>query len=281
MELLKTHTEAFDLPNQLRVLTWNIHKGIGGTDRKYQLNRIIEVLQRINADIILLQEVDHQVQRTGFDKQNELIAESLNYHSHFHPIHYVKGIQDPDQKNIFRNILKNQKISELFLNWENTYGNLILTKFNFSDTHIIDLTLPFKKNRGLVLAEIHFKHLKLLIGSVHLGLLGLERKKQIKTIKKYLSQSHFNNHIKIIGGDFNDFSQNIAEDFYPFLQSGAKKSFPAIKPFFYLDEIYYYNPFQENKCLPSLVSLEQFKCDLLLKNASDHLPVVVDFKLMQ
>ena len=39
---------------QFRLITYNIHKGIGGVDRRYRLERIIETLARYKADIILL-----------------------------------------------------------------------------------------------------------------------------------------------------------------------------------------------------------------------------------
>ena len=37
---------------QFRIITYNIHKGIGGVDRRYRPERIITTLHRYNADII-------------------------------------------------------------------------------------------------------------------------------------------------------------------------------------------------------------------------------------
>ena len=53
----------------MRLLTYNIHKGIGGRDRRYQLQRVIDVLEAENPDIICLQEVDRHNQRSHFDDQ--------------------------------------------------------------------------------------------------------------------------------------------------------------------------------------------------------------------
>ncbi len=39
----------------LRLMTYNIHKGIGGVDRRYRLERIIETLALLELDIVLLQ----------------------------------------------------------------------------------------------------------------------------------------------------------------------------------------------------------------------------------
>ena len=41
-----------------RLLTWNIHKGIGGIDRRYRPDRIVEVIRHYEPDVVLLQEVD-------------------------------------------------------------------------------------------------------------------------------------------------------------------------------------------------------------------------------
>ena len=42
---------------RLRILTWNIHKGIGGVDRLYRINRVVDVLREELPDVALLQEV--------------------------------------------------------------------------------------------------------------------------------------------------------------------------------------------------------------------------------
>ena len=47
----------------MRLLTWNIHKGIGGSDRRYAMYRIFDVIEAENPDIVLLQEVDSGVPR--------------------------------------------------------------------------------------------------------------------------------------------------------------------------------------------------------------------------
>ena len=45
-------------------MTYNIHKGIGGVDRRYELNRVIEVLRSCEPDIAFLQEVDEGAPRS-------------------------------------------------------------------------------------------------------------------------------------------------------------------------------------------------------------------------
>ena len=44
-------------PSTVRVMTWNIHGGIG-VDGELALERIIEVIKRNEPDVVALQEVD-------------------------------------------------------------------------------------------------------------------------------------------------------------------------------------------------------------------------------
>ena len=63
----------------LRVMTYNIHKGIGGIDRRYRPQRIIDTIGHYQPDIVFLQEVDEGVPRSRFDRQAEQIREALGF----------------------------------------------------------------------------------------------------------------------------------------------------------------------------------------------------------
>ena len=67
---------------QFRLMTYNIHKGIGGIDRRYDLERIINVIRHYHPDIAFLQEVDEGVRRSRHDRQIELLADALEF-KHF------------------------------------------------------------------------------------------------------------------------------------------------------------------------------------------------------
>ena len=49
---------------RFRLMTYNIHKGIGGVDRRYRPERIIEAGAHCEADIVLLQDVVDGVPRS-------------------------------------------------------------------------------------------------------------------------------------------------------------------------------------------------------------------------
>lgn len=55
---------AAEEPVRLRLLSYNIHHGLG-VDDKLDLQRIAKVIQSVQPDIVALQEVDQNVQRSG------------------------------------------------------------------------------------------------------------------------------------------------------------------------------------------------------------------------
>ncbi len=106
---------------RLKVLTYNIHKGIGGLDRRYHLGRIVDVIRHYDPDVALLQEVDEGVPRLRGDRQVEELAMQLGFtHAEFQP-------NVPQRRGI--------------------YGNAILSRFPLEEAHDVELTVSFKKRR--------------------------------------------------------------------------------------------------------------------------------------
>ena len=106
---------------KIRILTYNIHKGIGGVDRLYRPERIIETLESYHADIVLLQEVDDGVPRSRQHRQVDLFGDALNMRH--------------------RAFQRNVKLTR------GHYGNAILSRFPLDDVQNLDLTVPMKKRR--------------------------------------------------------------------------------------------------------------------------------------
>src|SRR5690606_34527524 len=62
---------------RIRVVCWNIHKGIGGIDRRYDLDRIIDAILEEEPDVALLQEVADGMPQLRFEDQAWLLSEGL------------------------------------------------------------------------------------------------------------------------------------------------------------------------------------------------------------
>ena len=240
--------------NQLRILTYNIHKGIGGVDRRYDIQRIVEVIRHYDPDIALLQEVDHGAPRSRYDRQVRLLSRELGLeHRLYQP-----------------NVLLKQ----------GHYGNAILSRFPLFDTHNLNLRIPPKKRRRALIAKARLRigelHRTLLVCNTHLGLAGFERTVQIKRILSYDRIVHLHHDTPaIVGGDFNDVWSSLGRRLM--IPAGFRcavgdtKTFPAALPMRGLDAIYYRG---------DLKLVSRFSGHTkLARQASDHLPIVVDFEV--
>ena len=115
---------------RLRLITWNIHKGIGGVDRRYRPARIVEVLRHYAPDLLLLQEVDEGVPRSRLDRQAELVAGELGFaHVAFFPNVKVRG--------------------------GGAYGNAVVSRHAIAAARNICLTYPGFKRRSVIHAVVH------------------------------------------------------------------------------------------------------------------------------
>ncbi len=232
----------------LRVLTWNIHKGIGGVDRRYRLDRIIEVLREADADVLLLQEVADGWDGAGGDYQPELLREALDYPLlAFKPEHRFKT---------------------------GGYGNAILSRFPLHEVHHIDLTISWKKKRGALLAKMITREESgqntWVIANMHLGLAGSEREQQLGRFFECepFRGLHGSTPV-IVGGDLNDLYGTLGPKILEprgFRRMGPRTStFPAFLPLRPLDGIFARGPVHYRTA-----HIEHPE----LGRASDHLPLV-------
>src|SRR5690349_9864908 len=106
----------------MRLVTYNIHKGIGGRDRKYDLERIIDVLDTLEADFLCLQEVTINLPRTSSHDQADILAERFQpmFSTYQQNVHWKVG----------------------------GYGNLVLSRWPLVEHHRISLRFGQKKPRG-------------------------------------------------------------------------------------------------------------------------------------
>src|SRR5205085_12459322 len=77
------------LPIWLRIMTYNIHKGIGGVDRKYSPERVRDTIALFAPDFLLLQEVDEGAKRIPNPFRTVLDRKSTRLNSSHSQISYA------------------------------------------------------------------------------------------------------------------------------------------------------------------------------------------------
>jgi len=239
---------------KLRVLSYNIHKCIGGVDRKYEPSRVAEVITKLEPDVVLLQEVDAGVPRSKGDRQVDLLGEMLGmkYRTWFPNVDVRGGGQ---------------------------YGNAVICRYPIIESTNIDLSIRFKKKRSVLHSVLRIRHddtdRTVHVYNMHLGLARYERKRQIKLFLD--SQPFTNLHADtpvVVGGDLNDVYGGLGELLAPAGFRGTEqrpRTFPAWGPVRALDAIFVRG---------AVDYMTLARCDsALARRASDHRPLVAEVRL--
>jgi endonuclease/exonuclease/phosphatase family metal-dependent hydrolase len=236
----------------MRLLTYNIHKGVGGGDRRYLLDRIIDVIGEEDADLICLQEVDYNVSRSSFHDQPTLISRALKTAAH------VYQLNVPHR--------------------EGGYGNLLLSRWPINKHHHVSLRLNQRKPRGAQLAVVESPHGNIHLVNWHLGLVEKERRWQAGHLLHHGLFKESGHLPTLIAGDSNDWRNTLDEHTFQahnFRQVTAPikefRSFPAFWALASLDKVFYRGPLE--------IKDAHIVRTKLARRASDHLPLVIDFHL--
>lgn len=239
----------------IRLLTYNVHKCIGGLDRRYAPDRVRDTIAHYSPDLVLLQEVDNGCKRSAGHRQVDLLGEMLGYrHRIWYPNVRVRS--------------------------GGQYGNAILSRFAFTQSRNIDVTVSSKKNRSVIHARYRArsaaangKTRTVHVFNLHLGLSGPERKLQLKQFlaSQPLHRLHKNTPI-VVAGDFNDVWGTLGKKILiPAGFRGMRRplaTFPAYAPMRALDSVFVRGDVQLERVQRSGLAVA--------KSASDHLPLIAD-----
>lgn len=247
---------------RFRVVTYNIHRAIG-LDRRFRLDRVVDILADHDGDVVLLQEVDEGVPRSRKMNLAKFLAEELEYpyYALGHNVSLRKG----------------------------RYGNATLSRYPITRERNIDLTVDERKRRGcqhttIDLAAVPDPDQSLEVFNLHLGLSARERERQAGILARSRELVALDPDMPcLLGGDFNDWRSLLRAFFVEGMGfrcatdremgAGARaiRTYPSFSPRGALDRIYYRGGLRllsVNRCRHQLARI-----------ASDHLPVIAAFEL--
>lgn len=246
--------------NQLRILTYNTHKGFSVGNRRFILHQLREALIETGADILFLQEIQ------GEHKEHEQKHKNWPECSHSEFLaqdswpHFAYG------KNAVYNV--------------GHHGNAILSKFALKSWENINVSPFVWASRSLLHGVIALPNLQadLHIICIHLGLVGMERRRQLGILCKRIDEHIPHDAPLIIAGDFNDWTGQVERQFsqhlelkeaYRTLHNRYAKTFPVWLPMLQMDRIYYRG-------------LQAQNCERLIhppwNRLSDHVPLLATFE---
>lgn len=213
----------------LRIATFNIHKGVTSFNARLVLHEQRELIRRLHADIVFLQEVrgaytkhERRFSRWPEESQHEFLADSI-----WQDFAYGKNAVYP----------------------AGHHGNAILSKYPITQSENIDISAHSIEQRGMLHCTIEVPgwERELHCICVHLGLFARWRRDQLAALRERIASLLPPQAPVIIAGDFNDWNrragQVLTEGMHlreVFEQFGGKpaRSFPSVLPMFRLDRIY-------------------------------------------
>ncbi len=247
-------------PITFRVLTYNIHKGFNVGNRRFVLHQIREALRTTDADVLLLQEIQGLHQRHEQKivdwpalPQLEFIAEDVwSFCAYGKNAVYNAGHHG-------NAILSKQPLVQ----WE----NINVSPFPWASRSVLHGVIALPTGQELHVVCIHF------------GLIGHERRLQIKKLCERIDSHVPHDAPLIIAGDFNDWlgqadrlfhEQLDVQDVFHQTQGRYARTFPAWLPILQMDRIYYRGL--------TLLSCERLN-HAPWQRLSDHAPLTASFSL--
>ena len=239
----------------LKLVTYNLHKGMSPLNRRVRLHEMLLALQHLDADLLFLQEVQgHHMRRAA--RFSDYPPEA---HHHF-LAHRLR------------------RRAAYGLNASHRYGhhgNAILSRFPIRLCCNLDLSVNRFEQRGVLRCDIQLPGWPMVVTAlcVHLNLLALDRKRQMAVLERYIDEHVPHEHSLILAGDFNDWRGEAHElfaermnllDAHHTVHGELARSFPARLPLLPLDRIYVRG---------LIISEARVLHGLPWRRLSDHLPI--------
>lgn len=246
---------------QLKLLTYNIHKGFNITNRKFVLHQIRDILRSTNVDLALLQEIHGEHQGHKATRENWPEASQYEFLADEVWPHFAYG------KNAIYD--------------SGHHGNALLSKYPIVGWENLNVSLLRRASRSLLhgVIDVPGASAHVHVICVHLDQLRMIRNQQMKHLARRIKETIPDDAPLIVAGDFNDWSDHVSK--FLFAEPNMKEvhhalhgrhamTYPAGWPMLPLDRIYYRNIEVEN-------------CHCVTGHAwhalSDHLPLYAEFRL--
>jgi endonuclease/exonuclease/phosphatase family metal-dependent hydrolase len=212
----------------LRVLTYNIHKGFSTFNREFVLEELRAAIRSTHADVALLQEVvgDHdghkkRIKNWPTRPQFEYLADSVwRHYAYARNAVYPRG----------------------------HHGNVILSRYPILSYDQENLSTNAMEQRGLLhcIIEAPSTHLRIHLVCLHLGLTQRGRNRQLDQVSRRIERLPEDEPL-IVGGDFNDWRGRVSpvlldrhglREAHEVAHGRRARTFPIKLPVLGVDRIY-------------------------------------------
>lgn len=242
-------------PNRLRVVTYNIHKGVQGVGpaSRLEIHNLAHEVAQFDADLICLQEV-----RSHHRKLARRFA-------HWPAQGQAESLLPPGYESVYRTNA---------LTRHGAHGNALLTRWPVADVAHEDVSDHRFEQRGLLHVRVQVQQWPVHVIVLHLGLFAASRQRQIDRLGAYVDRAVPADERLLVAGDFNDWGQRLGPAMQALglhtLDAWRLPTFPSRLPLLHLDRVY------ARGLTPLSAHVPQGPRWARL---SDHLPLIAEFGL--
>jgi endonuclease/exonuclease/phosphatase family metal-dependent hydrolase len=207
----------------LRVVTYNIHKGVQGLGptRRLEIHNLSRAVQGFDADLICLQEVRR-------------FHRKMQKHFEHWPTHGQASFLAPQG---YEAVYQTNAVTR-----HGEHGNALLTRWPVLQTGHHDVSDHRFEQRGLLHVVLQVGERPLHVVVVHLGLTHASRERQVQRLGRFIAREVPADEPLLVAGDFNDWGVRLhapmaALGLHTF-EHMRLPTYPARLPLLQLDRVY-------------------------------------------
>ena len=243
-------------PQILRVVSYNIHKGVQGMGpaRRLEIHNLGHAVEQLDADIVCLQEVRklNRKEAAYFDRWPEVPQAEYLAPEGYEAV-YLTNAYTKDGE----------------------HGNALLSRWPVVGYQHEDISDHRFEQRGLLHVELEIMGRRVHSIVVHLGLIPGSRLRQIYQLQRFIEREVPPGAPLVVAGDFNDWGAQIKRalatyGLYEFDDISRVSTYPSRLPVAQLDHVYV------RGLTPLSLSVPKGR---IWWRMSDHLPLIAEFKL--
>ena len=242
-------------PDILRVVTWNIHKGVQGLGpvRRLEIHNIGHAVEQLDADLVCLQEV-------RFVNRREQKR-------------FARWPEQPQAEFLapegYESVYRTNAVTR-----HGEHGNALLSRWPVLSHRHEDMSDHRFEQRGLLHVQVQAVGRLVHVVVVHLGLVPASRVRQTEQLLRYIDREIPGEAPVLVAGDFNDWGtglgQRMARAGFAEWREQHTPTYPSRVPLNQLDHVYVRGLRPLGAMVPS---------GRIWRRMSDHLPLVVELAI--
>ncbi len=239
----------------VRVVTYNIHKGVQGFGplRRLEIHNIGHAIEQLDADIVCLQEV------------RKMHARESEHFSRWPEMPQADFLAPEGYTAVYRTNARTR---------HGEHGNAMLSRWPVVSHQHEDMSDHRFEQRGLLHSEVTLHGCSMHIVVVHLGLIKASRVRQLAQLQRYIAREIPAHAPLLVSGDFNDWGatvqQSMASAGLQAYDQQRVATFPSRLPLVQLDHVY------ARGLTPLGIHVPRGQ---IWGRMSDHLPLIAEFEL--